>query len=142
MVKAIQKVLKDVQKSLMDIYKIMLVNKLMSLMIIVSILLILCLTGKESFVIHQALPELHQLSETSYGFVCDMEDRDCQFPTPVTKIIVEDSKGMQYMKFKMTDEEGVPYYTKMYQLEDEMLKIGSYLYFDNGKVMLIVELQG
>ena len=141
MIKAIQKVLKDVQESLMDVYKVMMKNKIMSVLIIISILLLTCMSNTESFVIYQSLPSLHTVSEESYGFVCDVEDKDCQFPIPVMKIVVEDKRGMQYMKFKMVDEEGVPYYTKMYQLGDEMLKLGAYLYFDNGKVMLIVELQ-
>ena len=119
----------------------MMVNKLMAMLIIISILLIICMSRRESFVIYQSLPELNQVSEESYGVVCDMENPDCKFPIPVTKITVEDTKGMRYMKFKMIDEEGIPYYTKMYQLEDEMLKLGAYLYFDNGKVMMIKEIQ-
>ena len=138
---AIKKIQKDFQEAMKKMYKLAMKYKVMSVLIVVSVLLLMCYSRKETFVIHQSLPELSQVSEVSYGFVCDMEDRNCEFPTPVTKIIVEDAKGLQYMKFKMIDSEGVPYYTKMYQLEDEMLKLGSYLYFDNGKVMVIIEVQ-
>ena len=138
---AIEKIQKDFQTTLMKMYKLMMSNKIMVILSVVLIMLILCYSRSETFIIHQSLPELHTISEESYGFVCDMEDRNCEFPIPVMKITVEDRKGMHYMKFKLVDEEGVPYYTKMYQLEEEMLKLGSYLYFDNGKVMLIVEIQ-
>lgn len=137
----VKRIQKDFQDTMEKMYKLGMKYKLVTILIIITIILILCLSRKESFINHQTLPELHDISEESYGFVCDMEDKECQFPIPVMKIIVEDKRGLQYMKFKMIDEEGISYYTKMYQLEDDMLKLGSYLYFDNGKVMLIIEIQ-
>ena len=98
---AIKKIQKDFQDTLKKMYKLAMRYKVMSVLIVVSVLLLVCYSRKETFVIHQSLPELSQVSEVSYGFVCDMEDRNCEFPIPVTKIIVEDARGLQYMKFKM-----------------------------------------